>query len=250
MQQKSLGLIETQGLAAGIEAADAAVKSANVELVGYELTKGGGWTTVKVLGDVGAVKAAVDAAKMAAQKVNRVVSTRVIARPSEAIAGMLIHTADTVGDSPKPPEGPQPPKDPEPSGDPEPPSDPQPPETPEVSLQPEQEAAPEPAAAPEPPQQEAPAEPEPVEPPEPPQEVAAEPAETPEPPQEAVAEPAGTPEPAKALDVPAAPEAPKVPEPPKPPEEPPRKTERRGFRKGTPRSSKTQGSKRQDPGKS
>ena len=44
MQQKSLGLIETQGLAAGIEAADAAVKSANVELVGYELTKGGGWT--------------------------------------------------------------------------------------------------------------------------------------------------------------------------------------------------------------
>ena len=42
MQKKSLGLIETQGLAAGIEAADAAVKSANVELVGYELTKGGG----------------------------------------------------------------------------------------------------------------------------------------------------------------------------------------------------------------
>ena len=41
--QKSLGLIETQGLAGGIEAADAAVKSANVELIGYELTKGGGW---------------------------------------------------------------------------------------------------------------------------------------------------------------------------------------------------------------
>ena len=65
MQQKSLGLIETQGLAAGIEAADAAVKSANVELVGYELTKGGGWTTIKILGDVGAVKAAVDAARIA-----------------------------------------------------------------------------------------------------------------------------------------------------------------------------------------
>ena len=59
---KSLGLIETEGLAAGIEAADAAVKSANVELIGYELTKGGGWTTVKIQGDVGAVKAAVDAA--------------------------------------------------------------------------------------------------------------------------------------------------------------------------------------------
>ncbi len=96
MQQKSLGLIETQGLAAGIEAADAAVKSANVELVGYELTKGGGWTTIKILGDVGAVKAAVDAARIAAGKVSRVVSTRVIARPSMGLTG-LIHNTDTVG---------------------------------------------------------------------------------------------------------------------------------------------------------
>ncbi len=95
MQQKSLGLIETQGLAAGIEAADAAVKSANVELVGYELTKGGGWTTIKILGDVGAVKAAVDAARIAAGKVSRVVSTRVIARPSMGLTG-LIHNTDTV----------------------------------------------------------------------------------------------------------------------------------------------------------
>ena len=99
MQQKSLGLIETQGLAAGIEAADAAVKSANVELVGYELTKGGGWTTIKILGDVGAVKAAVDAARIAAGKVSRVVSTRVIARPSMGLTG-LIHNTDTVGDQP------------------------------------------------------------------------------------------------------------------------------------------------------
>ena len=68
--QKSLGLIETQGLAGGIEAADAAVKSANVELIGYELTRGGGWTTVKIQGDVGAVKAAVDAARIAAGKVS------------------------------------------------------------------------------------------------------------------------------------------------------------------------------------
>ena len=106
MQQKSLGLIETQGLAAGIEAADAAVKSANVELVGYELTKGGGWTTIKILGDVGAVKAAVDAARIAAGKVSRVVSTRVIARPSMGLTG-LIHNTDTVGD--QPPEPPAPP---------------------------------------------------------------------------------------------------------------------------------------------
>ena len=111
MQQKSLGLIETQGLAAGIEAADAAVKSANVELVGYELTKGGGWTTIKILGDVGAVKAAVDAARIAAGKVSRVVSTRVIARPSMGLTG-LIHNTDTVGDQPPEPPAPPTPTDP------------------------------------------------------------------------------------------------------------------------------------------
>ena len=114
MQQKSLGLIEIQGLAAGIEAADAAVKSANVELVGYELTKGGGWTTIKILGDVGAVKAAVDAARIAAGKVSRVVSTRVIARPSMGLTG-LIHNTDTVGDQP-----PEPPTPPTPTDPPEP----------------------------------------------------------------------------------------------------------------------------------
>lgn len=109
---KSLGLIETEGLAAGIEAADAAVKSANVELIGYELTKGGGWTTVKIQGDVGAVKAAVDAAKMAAAKVNRVVSTRVIPRPSAGL-DMLVHNPDTVGDSSEKPDAPKPPTPPD-----------------------------------------------------------------------------------------------------------------------------------------
>lgn len=122
MQQKSLGLIETEGLAAGVEAADAAVKSANVELVGYELTKGGGWTTVKIQGDVGAVKAAVDAARIAAQKVNRVVSTRVIARPSDSLEG-LIRNGDTVGVPPAEPErGPEPPDDPVPPQEPVPPA--------------------------------------------------------------------------------------------------------------------------------
>ncbi len=87
--QKSLGLIETQGLAGGIEAADAAVKSANVELIGYELTRGGGWTTVKIQGDVGAVKAAVDAARIAAGKVTRVVSTRVIPRPADGLERLI-----------------------------------------------------------------------------------------------------------------------------------------------------------------
>lgn len=96
MAQQSLGLIETIGLAAAIEAADAAVKSANVVLVGYELTRGDGMTVVKVQGDVGAVTAAVAAAAVAAAKVNRVVSTRVIARPAAGIEGLVVN-ADTVG---------------------------------------------------------------------------------------------------------------------------------------------------------
>ncbi len=96
MAQKSLGLIEVVGLPAAIEAADAAVKSANVSLVGYELSKGGGMATVKVEGDVGAVRAAIDAAKTAASKVAGVVSVKVIARPSEQIAP-LINSPDTVG---------------------------------------------------------------------------------------------------------------------------------------------------------
>ena len=89
MQQKSLGLIETQGLAAGIEAADAAVKSANVELVGYELTKGGGWTTIKILGDVGAVKASVEAGGAAAKRVGELVSVHVIPRPHDDVEAIL-----------------------------------------------------------------------------------------------------------------------------------------------------------------
>lgn len=144
--QKSLGLIETQGLLGGITAADAAVKSANVELIGYELTKGGGWTTVKIQGDVGAVKAAVDAAKIAAGKVCRVVSTRVIPRPAAGLE-RLIRNGDTVGDQP-----PEPPADPEPPAPPEPPVGPDEPEK-EAPVPPVEERlegnAPE-VAAPEP----------------------------------------------------------------------------------------------------
>ncbi|MCF0248333.1 MAG: BMC domain-containing protein [Synergistes sp.] len=108
----SLGLIETAGLVAAVEAADAAVKSANVTLVGYELTKGGGWTTVKVEGDVGAVNAAISAAKAAASKVGRVVSTRVIPRPS-AYLDVLIRNFDTVGSNTPKPDKPKPEEKPE-----------------------------------------------------------------------------------------------------------------------------------------
>ena len=58
MSGQSLGLIETVGMAAAVEAADAAMKSANVNLVGYELTKGGGMVTVKLEGEIGAINAA------------------------------------------------------------------------------------------------------------------------------------------------------------------------------------------------
>ena len=161
--QKSLGLIETQGLAGGIEAADAAVKSANVELIGYELTRGGGWTTVKIQGDVGAVKAAVDAARIAAGKVSRVVSTRVIPRPADGLA-MLIRNGDTVGYDP-----PKPPPEPEPPAPPPPPAGPDEPEKEEAAPPPEAETPAPPEAVPETPEAGADLQPEAGDVPEPPE---------------------------------------------------------------------------------
>lgn len=76
----ALGMIETKGLVGAIEAADAMVKSANVNLIGYEKI-GSGLVTVIVRGDVGAVKAATDAGAAAAEKVGEVVSVHVIPRP-------------------------------------------------------------------------------------------------------------------------------------------------------------------------
>lgn len=96
MTKQSLGLIETVGLAAAVEAADAAVKSANVNLVGYELTKGGGMVTVKLEGEVGAVNAAIAAASVAATKVGQVYAHKVIARTAEGIDA-ITHSAETVG---------------------------------------------------------------------------------------------------------------------------------------------------------
>ena len=209
MQQKSLGLIETQGLAAGVVAADAAVKSANVELIGYELTNGGGWTLIKVQGDVGAVKAAVDAAAVAAGKVNRVVSTRVIARPSSYLEA-LIHTADTVGDRPpEPPKAPEPPTPPTPPTEPEP--EPEPPVEPTPAPEAEEEVPSEPAEEPEPePVTEQPPEEPKLEPQEEPQpEPAEEPA--PEAPEEAEAEPPETPD-EPAPEQPAEQPAPEAPQ--------------------------------------
>lgn len=77
---EALGMIECRGFAAMVEAADAMVKAAKVELTQYEKT-GGGYVTAVVRGDVAAVKAAVEAGTRGAERVGEVVSTHVIARP-------------------------------------------------------------------------------------------------------------------------------------------------------------------------
>ena len=88
MKYDALGMIETKGLVGSIEAADAMVKAANVTLTGYEKI-GSGLVTVMVRGDVGAVKAAVDAGSAAAAKVGEVVSTHVIPRPHSDVEAIL-----------------------------------------------------------------------------------------------------------------------------------------------------------------
>jgi hypothetical protein len=163
MQNLCLGEIETVGFAAAVEAADVSVKTANVELVGYELAGGGGLVSVKLRGQVAAVRAAILAAAESAGRVGKVVSTQIIARPSEQIESM-IRSADTVGlTPPEPPAAPPMPPQPEPTPPPsEPPAavleadpavpEPEPAAVPEPAPVPE----PEPAAVPEP-------EPQPVE---------------------------------------------------------------------------------------
>ena len=88
MNGDALGLIETRGLVGSIEAADAMVKAANVQLIGYEQV-GGGYVTVMVRGDVGAVKAATDAGAEAAARVGEVVSVHVIPRPHAEVETIL-----------------------------------------------------------------------------------------------------------------------------------------------------------------
>ena len=84
----ALGMVETQGLVGAIEAADAMVKAANVELIGSEYV-GGGFVTVMVRGDVGAVKAATDAGGAAAKRVGELVSIHVIPRPHGDVEKIL-----------------------------------------------------------------------------------------------------------------------------------------------------------------
>ena len=86
----ALGMIETRGLIGSIEAADAMVKAADVTLIG-KVHVGGGLVTVMVRGEVGAVKAAVDAGAAAAQRVGKLISQHVIPRPHGEVEGILPH---------------------------------------------------------------------------------------------------------------------------------------------------------------
>jgi len=88
----ALGMVETRGLVGAIEAADAMVKAANVVLIGSEYV-GGGYVTVMVRGDVGAVKAATDAGAAAAKRVGELVSVHVIPRPHSDVEMILPHNS-------------------------------------------------------------------------------------------------------------------------------------------------------------
>lgn len=85
---KALGMLETKGLVCLIEGVDAMLKSANVQMVGWEKV-GSGLVTAFVTGDVAAVKAAIDAGAGAASKIGEVVSVQVIPRPHEELAAVL-----------------------------------------------------------------------------------------------------------------------------------------------------------------
>lgn len=149
MPQLSLGTIEVLGLPAAVEAADVALKTADVKLIGYETTDGMGMVAVKIEGQVSAVTSAVQAACAAASRITKVFATSVIPRPSDQLSPVVL-TDVTVGLAPKPAPVPEP--EPEPVPEPEPEPEPtlvEPEPEPEPTLvEPEPVAAAEPAAEP------------------------------------------------------------------------------------------------------
>ena len=90
MEKQALGMVETKGLVGSIEAADAMVKAANVHLIG-KVHVGGGLVTVMVRGDVGAVKASVEAGGAAAKRVGELISVHVSPRPHDDVEAILPH---------------------------------------------------------------------------------------------------------------------------------------------------------------
>lgn len=98
--KQAIGLVEVTGLASAIEVSDTMVKVANVELLGVEKAKGFGWMTVKVAGDVGAVKAAVDAGKAKAVQNNVYLSSLVIPRPANNLDNFFFKKEEKQADIP------------------------------------------------------------------------------------------------------------------------------------------------------
>ncbi|NNE99727.1 MAG: BMC domain-containing protein [Pyrinomonadaceae bacterium] len=88
MTLEALGMVETKGFIGAVEAADAMVKAANVELIGKEYI-GAGYVTIFVRGDVGAVKASTDAGAAAARRVGELISVHVIPRPHKEVEDVL-----------------------------------------------------------------------------------------------------------------------------------------------------------------
>ncbi|HDR05349.1 MAG TPA: BMC domain-containing protein [Candidatus Marinimicrobia bacterium] len=87
---RALGLLETRGLVAAIEGADAMVKAANVRLIGKEYS-GGGLVIIKIVGETGAVKSALAAGASAAERVGELLSTHIIPRPDSSVEDFLIY---------------------------------------------------------------------------------------------------------------------------------------------------------------
>ena len=89
MRSESIGMVETRGVVAHVEASDAMVKAANVSIVAC-ISLGGGWVTSIVEGDTGSVRAAVDAGSQAASAVGELVSSQVISRPSDGLVELFV----------------------------------------------------------------------------------------------------------------------------------------------------------------
>ena len=137
---QALGMIEVYGYLTAVEALDSALKAANVSRLGVEKVRGG-LVTVLVEGDVGAVKAAMDASAAAAERVGTVISVHVIPRPADDVTRML--KGGKEPEEPTPPTSPEPeePSEPEISSEPDTLSEPESPAEPEAPAEPESEPA-------------------------------------------------------------------------------------------------------------
>jgi microcompartment protein CcmL/EutN len=100
MVDYALGLVETKGLVAAIEAADAMVKTANVVLVGKEVTPGA-LVTIKIIGDTAAVRSAVEAGAAAAQRVGELVSQHIIPRPGDGLEELIYANSPRLQEEPE-----------------------------------------------------------------------------------------------------------------------------------------------------